>query len=149
MWIPAITDRTQNDVDYLKQLISKGFDNWTSKEKSAYNKGLKGAFNQADADRIYNNLQLLCDVLELNRTVPTLSPMPTIQQITSWLEIAQEIRNASPMLRQTTPAVPKTFNTFQDINDLEKMLDDVYTILTSNFYYYSGEPNYTGSEFLI
>lgn len=43
-----------------------------------------------------------------------------------------------------TPSMP--VNTYQKMNDIEKILDDVYGILLNNFNYYCGSEIYAGDD---
>lgn len=68
MWISAIFDRKQSDVDYLKTLIAKlssyGYSSFTDEEKAFWNSGTsKGALNANDLNRIENNIKFISDEL--------------------------------------------------------------------------------------
>jgi len=49
-----IFDRTLQDVERVKTLARKGYANMTTLEKAAWNAGLKGAYNNSDANRVAN-----------------------------------------------------------------------------------------------
>ena len=68
-WKNAVTDRTQSDVERVLELLKKGWHSFTEEEKETWQKGLKGALNRSDLERIQNNVQLLSDVLELDLTI--------------------------------------------------------------------------------
>lgn len=56
------------------------------------------------------------------------------------------IRNAY-MIHGDTPQTPSMpVNTYQKMNDIEKILDDVYGILLNNFNYYCGSEIYAGDD---
>ena len=67
-WEPPVTDRTQTDVNYAKELIAIGWNNMTAEQRTEYLAGLKGCINTSDLSRIENNIQILIDVLELDNT---------------------------------------------------------------------------------
>ena len=69
LWIEAVTDRSQNDVYRVLELLEKGWKNFADSEKREWSAGMKGSLNISDLTRIQNNIQLLSDVLELNLTV--------------------------------------------------------------------------------
>ena len=52
LWKDAVTDRRQSDVEYVLELLEKGWENFTDDEKAAWNNGLKGAQNRTDYERI-------------------------------------------------------------------------------------------------
>lgn len=140
LWIDAVYDRTQEDVERVAELSAKGFSNMTEAEQVEWLNGMKGALNASDIRRIENNVQLLSDVLELNlstyygKTV-TLNGAYFKQLLVN----VEAIRNAY-MIHDDTPKTPTApVNTYQKLNDIEKILHDVYTILNSNFFYYAGE----------
>ena len=57
-WEPPVTDRTQADVNYAKELIVIGWNNMTAEQRSEYLAGLKGCLNTSDLSRIENNIQM-------------------------------------------------------------------------------------------
>lgn len=146
MWNQAVTDRTQNDVERVYELLEKGWNNFSDDEKEEWKAGLKGAINESDILRIQNNIQLLSDVLEINLTV---SGVPEHFNESFFNEIIQNtetIRNAY-CIHATTPETPNApLNIFQKWNDIEKILEDVYGILLNNFHYYCGNEIYAGDE---
>lgn len=51
------------------------------------------------------------------------------------------------MIHGDTPKTPSMpVNTYQKMNDIEKILDDVYGILLNNFNYYCGSEIYAGDD---
>ena len=138
-WITPIIDRTQADVDRAKELIAKGYSHLTVEEKAEWDAGLKGCFNRSDIDRIMNNIGLLGEVLEIS--VPTWNnpPYTPLQQDISLkiLYPVSIIRGAYSVYEDTPPApsLALTNLDYKVVNDIEKILLDVYTIIMSNFYY--------------
>ena len=57
--LSLITDRTQADVDRVRQLAQKGFGNMTEEEKTEWLNGLKGAYNAVDLNRVGNAVNYL------------------------------------------------------------------------------------------
>ena len=57
--LSLITDRTQADVDRVRQLAQKGFGNMTADEKTEWLNGLKGAYNASDLNRVGNAVNYL------------------------------------------------------------------------------------------
>lgn len=147
LWQTAITDRTQSDVDKIKDYFRRGWSNLTSDEQSEWLNGLKGALNRSDLERIESNIQLLSDVLEIDLQTyyDNIPKNPNNAYFACLLSNVEAIRNAY-CIHADTPKTPTTVNMFTDINDIEKILLDVYEILINNFYYYCGDELYMGDE---
>lgn len=146
LWIPAVTDRTQNDIDRIYALLEKGWQNFTDDEKTEWSCGMKGALNTSDLERIQNNIQLLSDVLELDLSVESVPELPTDTFFDNIIENTESIRSAY-CIHSTTPGTPSApLNTFEKWNDIERILTDVYEILLNNFYYYCGSEIYAGDD---
>ena len=146
LWKDAVTDRRQSDVEYVMELLEKGWENFTDDEKAAWNNGLKGAQNRSDYERIQNNIQLLSDVLELELIVNEVPENPTPTFFKNVLDNTETIRGAY-CIHDTTPSTPKApINTYQKVNDIEQILFDVYEILLNNFHYYCGNEIYAGDS---
>ena len=136
VWMQTVTDRSQSDVDRVLELLQKGWERFSADEKTEWLAGMKGALNRSDMERIQNNTQLLSDVLELNLAVADVPEHPNETFLTAVLHNTEIIRNAN-MIHSDTPQTPSMpVNTYQKMNDIEKILDDVYGILLNNFNYY-------------
>lgn len=146
IWMQPVTDRSQSDVDRVLELLQKGWDNFNTDEKTEWMAGIKGALNLSDMQRIQNNTQLLSDVLELDLDVADIPEPPNETFFTSVLNNTEIIRNAY-MIHSDTPQTPSMpVNTYQKLNDIEKILADVYGILLNNFNYYCGTEIYAGDD---
>ena len=145
-WIQPVTDRSQSDVSRLLELLKKSWDDFTADERTEWTAGMKGAMNRSDIQRIQNNTQLLSEVLELDLTVADVPEHPDEKFLASILANTEIIRNAY-MIHSDTPETPQMpVNTYRKLNDVEKILNDVYSILMSNFNYYCGTEIYAGEE---
>lgn len=147
IWIDAVFDRTQADVDRAVYLTSKEtFNDLTDEEKAEFMGDLKGALNRSDLERIKNNIELLNEVLELKSTVSDIPELPKAPYYQELIKNVTAIRDAASV-KKTTPVVPsEPLNTFQKWNDIELILWDVYDILTNNFHYYAGEQLFAGDS---
>lgn len=148
-WNNAIYDRTEDDVERAQELAKKGYSEMTEAELSEWIVGLKGAFNQSDIERIENNVQLLSDRLDLNLVTNYGENVkyPDEHYFEQLLLNVEKIR-AAHCIHADTPETPvEPVNDFNKVNDVEKILNDVYTILISNFHYYAGESYYAGDNF--
>lgn len=147
LWKEPITDRSQEDVErviYLHDVVIKG--KATDEEIEEYTTDLKGALNKSDLERITNNIRLIDEVLQTNLTILDVPEIPTVSFFLNLLQNVQFIRD-SYTTYTTTPQTPKQpINSYQKWNDIEKILQDVYKILNSNFFHYCGGGLYSGGE---
>jgi len=125
VWVQPIVDRTQADVDYAD--ANRG--NLTPN---------KGARNGSDLERITGNLRYLRDELtELGYTIPPLIsltewPMDFIPRYSDIDKIrvdVQTIRNVGLVSPHTPHVPPLPYLAYQKLNDIEKILFDVNTIM--------------------
>ena len=148
LWIDAITDRSQQDINRILELLAKvDFESFTSEEQNEWLLGEKGALNRYDLERIKNNIELLNEVLVLPTTIPAIPELPKIDFYDCILADVEAIRTAGPK-KTTTPDTPtQPLNTFQKWNDIERILFDVYDLLLNNFHYYcGGDQLYAGAS---
>lgn len=147
-WQQAVIDRSQDDVEYVKLLAEKGWKNLTVEERSDWLAGLKGTLNRSDLLRIENNLQLLADVLELplQTYADAVPDVPNEEYFKNLSQNVKTIREAYCIHSDTPPLPSLPFRTYDKINDIEKILNDVYQILIDNFHYYCGGEIYAGDS---
>lgn len=146
-WIIPVTDRTQADVDHAKELTAIGWRGMTAEQKEEYLSGLKGCMNRADLKRIENDIQILLDAMEISSTsyAGDLPELPTENYFEQMRDNVMSIRNSRYGIHSNTPPVPELpYNTFEKINDIEKILADLYEIVSAQFYYYAGGEIYAG-----
>ena len=147
LWTEAVTNRTQADVDRVKELKAKGYESLTPEEKAEWVAGLKGSLNESDVLRVQNNIQLLSDTLDIGLTVTTDISKTPAEAL--WAEIYNNVSaiRASYTIHQDTPVTPqRPLNTYEKWNAIEQILADVYQILTDNFSYTCGGEIYCGDE---
>lgn len=145
-WEPPVTDRMQADVNYAKELIAIGWNNMTVEQRTEYLAGIKGCINTSDLSRIENNIQILIDVLELDKTshVGAVPEFPTANYFFDMKLNVAAIR-AAYCVHADTPEVPELpYNTWQKYNDIEKILTDVYEVVSAQMNYYAGTEIYAG-----
>lgn len=146
LWSNEVTDRSQNDVNRVKAMMEKRWEDFTNAEKTEWLSGLKGAINTSDIERIINNLSLLVEVLELDVEVVGMPEIPGVAFQAQLLANVDQIR-AGYCVKASTPATPTIpLNTYQKWNDVEQILADVYSILLNNFNHYCGYGLYAGGE---
>lgn len=148
----CITDRTQEDVDrvkYLTRVILAGEN--TEDEWKEFQMNLRGALNYSDLDRIEKNLNTLSTLLNIPLVSMERPAIPRIPYFNNLLENVRRIR-VSFYHYATTPQVPsKPLNTFQKINDIERILRDAYSVYRRNTetFFYCGDDVYAGEYMLL
>lgn len=150
-----VYDRTQEDVDRVKELNGKYLAGTvTEEEKQEWGigingkLGLKGAFNLADIRRNENNCKIIGELVAATVIAKEwgYGDIPRISDYARIRENVRRIREAF-LVHSGTPEVPdQPLNTYQKWNDIEKILHDVYYIYVrlKNSYYYCGNEMYAG-----
>ena len=148
LWRTPIVDRTQADVDEVNALKGIAWDDMTETQKTAWSKGLKGALNESDLERIENNIHLLSEVLELG-LITYDGSIPYIPNLSYWSNLILNVSTirTSYSVHSDTPQVPdEPINRYEKVNDIEKILLDIYEIILTNFYYESLDKLTMGDE---
>lgn len=145
-----ITDRTQADVDRVRHLAQKGFGNMTADEKTEWLNGLKGAYNASDLNRVGAAVAYVAGRLTGYGYAVSVSPrqdwqvadIPTQESMMAYLADVAALR-AALTVAADTPEVPEDMErlTWQEANDIEKILVDVDELLThmAAAWFYSGD----------
>jgi len=144
-----VFDRTQEDVDRVKELNKKYLNGTiTEEEKKEWNtgfngkEGLRGAFNLSDIFRIEYNIGKIGEYLAVIVSTRQweYGDIPRSRDYSRIRENVQKIREAL-MIYSDTPQVPEQpLNIYRKWNDIEQILHDVYNIYVrlKNSYYYCG-----------
>lgn len=143
-----VYDRTQADVDRVQELRNIGWENMTDSEKTEWQQGMKGAFNLSDVRRNENNCYVIAQLLNIF-LVTCKDNLPTYPDKTyfdSLLKNVTALRNAGYRYAETPEVPQQPINTYQKINDIEKILHDIYEVYNSNFVHYAGEEIYAGQS---
>ena len=94
MWI---TDRTQSDVDRVKEIAAKArTDTWTEAEQAEWVAGMKGALSYTDFNRIESGVLELANILGASVNVKTdwsVSGYLTTSDASRWLANIEAIRS--------------------------------------------------------
>ena len=138
-----VYDRTQEDIDHFRRLKSVGWERLTEAEKQEWLAGLKGCLNMQDLKRIENNLSVIAGLLniEIQTNKNNLPELPDVLYFGRMLNNVETLRKSGFIFAET-PQVPEApLNTWQKVNDVEKILHDVYVIFldNQNDRYYCGE----------
>lgn len=124
-----ITNRTQADVDRVKILAAKGWQNMTTEEQAEWLSGMKGAYNSTDLNRVESVVRHLAEILGVSVTVKTnwvATEIPKQADMNRYLENIRKLR-AKNYILAGTPAVPTSMNnlTYSMANDIEQILTDI------------------------
>lgn len=153
--LELITDRTSNDVSYVKELIAKG-DGMSTEELSQWLAGLKGYYCFTDLNRVENavyfvNNRLIdigIDDLPISiKNTWVIADIPTKAEMFRYLNNVKSIRGAIS-LPETAPELPSNMErlNYEAANNIEMVLlcvDAQIAKIRQNFIYsneiYSGE----------
>jgi len=145
-----VYDRTQGDVDRVNELRSIGWDNLAEGQRKEWLSGLKGCLNTSDLKRIENAIFVVAQLLEadIQTNKDNLPMIPNTLYFQQMLDNVSELR-AEGFLYVDTPQVPaQPLNTFQKVNDVERILHDIYMIYNANnsSFHFAGSEIYAGEE---
>ena len=138
MWI---TDRTQSDVDHVKELLSKA-GTWTEAEQKEWLAGMKGALSYTDFNRIESGIQELASIVGGSvsvRTDWTADGYMKVSDATRWLSNINAIRakcSGSSSLADTPGSMDRL--NFLTMNQIEGILSNIES-LAKTYVTFSGE----------
>ena len=138
-----ITDRTQSDVDRVKEITAKArTGTWTKSEQSEWLSGMKGALNYTDFNRIESGIQELGSIVGASvsvRTDWTVDGYMKVSDATRWLSNINSIRVkcSGPSGIVDTPESMNKLD-FSTMNQIEQILLDIET-LAKTYVTFSGE----------
>ena len=124
-WIKPIFNRNSNDVLKVQTYDTIGFQYLSDEQKQEWMGGLKGALNFNDLNRIENNMEFLANLYEIENM--NFKTNWSCIDIPSRLDFQRIVVNLKVL--ETTPKIPDLpLNSYQKINDLEKILYDLYWV---------------------
>lgn len=144
-----ITDRTNADVRRAQYLQSLSYELMTAAEKAEWSSDLKGIYNCSDLNRVGRVLNWLRDQLN---TVCGINVQftakinwtdwdePTLTQMQTYQHQIQQIRDAISYPEDTASAPSIRYLSFEDANNIEKILQMCDQQITSmqTAYRYTG-----------
>ena len=125
-WIQPIFDRTDEDVLKAITYDNIGYKYLAQEQKAEWDNGLKGALNYTDINRIENNIKYLANLYEIadiySKTDWTYTDIITRGYFRKILDDIDKLRTFFKVFDDTpqTPNCP--INTYQQVNDIEKIL---------------------------
>lgn len=133
-----VYDRNLIDVQESKELLalinSIGYINLTAEQKAKFNSDLKGCFNYTTINRIESNCAEIANFLGISISTKNWNTyiLPKTEDFERIKNNVQQIRD-SGFVYSSTPLVPSLpLNRYDKINDIEKILHDVYIIYNGN-----------------
>lgn len=126
-----VTDRTQADVERVRELASKGFAAMTAAEQAEWLAGMKGAYNASDLNRVVTALNYLAGRLgaicgrSITWTAKTdwaVTDIATASQAAEYRQHIQDIRDALSYPAGTPDAPELNRLTYTGANDIERIL---------------------------
>ena len=129
--VTLVTDRTQADVERVRELAAKGFSAMTSDEQAEWLAGMKGAYNASDMNRVGTALNYLAarlapvcgmSIAWSAKTDWAVTDIITASQAEAYRKQIQDIRDALAY-PAGTPDVPQLARlTYIGANDIERIL---------------------------
>lgn len=146
--IRLVTDRTQFDVDFLRTLYEKPWEEWPEATQAWFLEVscLRGAYDPSDWNRVGVAVRWLAGELERRGYIASVAPKtdwtpddaPRQSQMAAYLRDVETVRSAQNLYVQEIPATLR-FSTFQDWNNIEKALVEADAIFPNYFAWTSGE----------
>lgn len=145
-----ITDRTEQDVERVKTLAAKAFQDMTEGERTEWLSPMKGAYNYTDLNRVEEAVAFVAGRLREFTYLPVVpktnvwaaEDIPTESDLSRYFSNIATLRNAITVWA-STPDVPDGTAGFgpSEANALEQILLDVDLVLTriSQACFYSGD----------
>ena len=129
--VTLVTDRTQADVERVRELAAKGFSAMTSDEQAEWLAGMKGAYNASDLNRVGTALNYLAGRLasicgkSITWTAKTdwaVTDIITASQAEAYRKQVQSIRDALAYPAGTPDAPELGRLNYTGANDIERIL---------------------------
>lgn len=129
--VTLVTDRTQADVERVRELAAKGFAAMTAAERAEWLAGMKGAYNASDLNRVGTALNYLAGRLGpicgkiITWTAKTdwaVTDIATASQAETYRQQIQDIRDALAYPAGTPDAPQMKRLTYTGANDIERIL---------------------------
>lgn len=129
--VTLVTDRTQADVERVRELAAKGFAAMTSDERAEWLAGMKGAYNASDMNRVGTALNYLAGRLSsicgksiawTAKTDWAATDIITVSQAEAYRKQVQSIRDALAYPEGTPDAPGLDRLTYTGANDIERIL---------------------------
>lgn len=147
--IRLVTDRTENDVEFLRGLYDKPWEEWPEATQAWFLQTacLRGSYDAEDLNRVGIAVAWLAAELRRRgyiadvqtKTDWTQADSPTLGQMNTYLRNAETVRTAQPVY--ILPEIPHTmrYSSINDWNDIEKALVETDSYFPGYVCFSSGE----------
>lgn len=143
-WISVVADRTDEDVELVKEYDLIGYQNLTDEQKQEWDNGMKGALNYSDLNRIENNIGYLGEKTLISLDIKTdwnYNSIFDLNNANRILENMQRLCGRFSFSRQPNlPGVP--LNDYRKINYVEALLHNMNKAVNRH----ELEPNFRTSD---
>lgn len=131
-----IYDRTQADVNRVKDLAAKGKAGlWTAAERSEWLSGMKGAYTYKDFNRVESAVAEIAKMLGVTVTTVTNWTETSVLKEADTQRYLANIRKLRTICQglTNTPATPESLRRMNYVtaNNIEKILADLETVILS------------------
>jgi hypothetical protein len=145
-----ITDRTERDVERVKELAAKAWQDMTADERAEWLSPMKGAYNHTDLNRVEGAVLYVAERLKEfgylsvlpSTRVWSAEDVPTESDLFQYFSKVSTLREAITVWA-STPNAPGSIDGFgaNEANALEQILIDVDHVLTqiSKAWFYLGD----------
>ena len=145
-----ITDRSAQDVDRVKILAEKAWQDMTAAERSEWLSSMKGSYNYTDLNRVEEAVAYVAGRLNAFGYLPVMpttrtwsaEDIPTADELAKYFWNVSHLRQAIAVW-ESTPNAPTNADEFgvKEANALEQILVDVDLVLTriSQAWFYSND----------
>lgn len=143
-WQTPITDRTDEDVEKVKEYDLIGYKNLTNEQRAEWTSELKGALNRSDLNRIENNIGYLAEQTLISLPIMSRWAYEDIFDLSNANRILTNIQKlVSRFSFRVQPQIPGApLNSYQKINQIESLLLRMYEALSR----IQIEPNFLTSD---
>lgn len=139
-WIWVVADRTDEDVELVKEYDLIGYQNLTEEQKQEWDNGMKGALNYSDLNRIENNIGYLAEKTLISLDIKTDWNYDDIFDLNNANRILVNMQRLCRRFKfQKTPNIPGApLNDYRKINYIESLLHSMYVAVNRD----ELEPNF-------
>lgn len=143
-WQTPITDRTDEDVEKVKEYDLIGYKNLTNDQRLEWVNELKGSLNRSDLNRIENNIGYLAEQTLISLPIMSRWAYEDIFDLSNANRILTNIQKlVSRFSFRVQPQIPGApLNSYQKINQIESLLLRMYEALSR----IQIEPNFLTSD---
>lgn len=149
--IRLVTDRTQNDVEFLRGLYTQydSFDDWPESAKAWFSEAacLRGSYDAADLNRVGVAVEFLAEALKNRGYAVNVRPKtdwtehdnPTRGKMDGYVSDVTAVRDAQPVFIPVELPATMRQSTIDDWNNIEKALVEADSVFPNYFAWNSGE----------